>query len=345
MNTSARDPMVSVVIPAYNTAGFIGACLDSVLGQSFQDFEILLVNDGSPDTELLEKHLEPYSMRVRYWKQANRGPSAARNLAIGEARGRYIAFLDSDDFWLPQHLATQIAILQADQSLGLVYGDCLLRRNGTTIGRAFDREPQVHAVNFENLLQEECTVITSATVASRQAIIQAGFFDETLKRCEDFDLWLRLAFRGTRMANHRQVNVCHAISNSTLSADDYQMTCARMQVLAKLRAQLPLSQRLRDTLDKRYKWTEARAHLQRLKENIKAGEYEKALESAQQATLILENWKLRLAVLLLKYSPRALRSYYRIHESLLAARNRARELKSARALDSMLPVSTKSPSQ
>jgi glycosyltransferase involved in cell wall biosynthesis len=345
MNISARDPLVSVVIPAYNTAGLIAACVDSVLAQTLQDFEVIVVNDGSPDTALLEKNLEPYATRVRYLKQANSGPSAARNLAIRESRGRYIAFLDSDDVWLPQHLATQIAILQADQSLGLVYGDCLLTRNGTTIGTAFDREPQVQAVNFENLLQEQCTVITSAAIASRQAIVDAGLFDEELRRCEDFDLWLRLAFRGTRMANHRHVNVCHAVSNTTLSADDYQMACARMQVLAKLRQQVPLSAPLREMVERRYKLTEARAQLQRLKENIKAGEYEKALESAQHAALILENWKLRLAVLLLKYSPRALRSYYRIHESLLAARNRARELKSARALDSMLPISTKNPSR
>ncbi|HLZ39503.1 MAG TPA: glycosyltransferase family A protein [Candidatus Sulfotelmatobacter sp.] len=342
MNTSARDPLVSVVIPAYNTAPLIRECLDSVLAQSFQDFEVIVVNDGSPDTELLEQNLEPYATRVRYLKQSNRGPSAARNLGIRESRGRYIAFLDSDDVWLPQHLAAQIAILQADPSLGLVYGDSLLKRDGSIFGRTFERESQIHTVNFETLLQERCTVTTSAAVASRQALMEAGLFDESMRRCEDFDLWLRMAFRGTRMANHREISMCHTVSGSGLSADDYQMTRARLQVLEKVRAQLPLSPHLRDIVEKRYKWTEARAHLQQLKENIKSGDYDKALESAQHAALILRSWKVRLSILFLKYSPSTLGFYYRVHEHLLDARNRTRAQRSARELESALPVSMKS---
>ena len=92
-------PLVSVVIPAYNSSRYISGTLDSVLSQTLSNREIILVNDGSPDTTELESALQPYLPHFRYFKQENRGPSAARNLGIREARGRYVAFLDSDDLW------------------------------------------------------------------------------------------------------------------------------------------------------------------------------------------------------------------------------------------------------
>src|SRR6516164_8360493 len=96
-----EEPLVSVVIPAYNSSHFIAATVESVLSQTLSSFEIIIVNDGSPDTRELETALRPYSSQVRYFSQENRGPSAARNFAIGKAIGRYVAFLDSDDVWLP----------------------------------------------------------------------------------------------------------------------------------------------------------------------------------------------------------------------------------------------------
>src|SRR5277367_2362464 len=118
-------PQVSVVIPAYNAAAYNAGTLDSVFAQTFADFEVVLVNDGSPDTDALEQELKPYLTRIRYFKQANRGPSAARNLGIREAKGMYVAFLDADDFWLPQHLSSQISRLGGNKNLGLVYSDAL----------------------------------------------------------------------------------------------------------------------------------------------------------------------------------------------------------------------------
>jgi hypothetical protein len=330
-------PTVSVVIPAYNTATLIATCLDSVFTQTFCDFEVIVINDGSPDTELLEKNLAPYSTRIRYLKQPNRGPSAARNLGIRESRGQYVAFLDSDDFWFPQHLSTQMKVLQSDPQLGLVYSDSLLTRNGEIVGRTFDREEQMLPVTFESLLTERCTVGTSTTVALRQALIDAGLFDETMNRSEDFDLWLRMAFRGTCMTHHREINVCHALSVSGLSADGYRMTRARMDVLAKVRAQLPLTPERQQLLDEHYREIEAGAHLHQLKEYIRAGQFQSALDSARGAASIQPTWKLRLSISFLQHAPRLLRIYYGAHEKMLAMRNRARAARSARELRAALP--------
>ena len=166
-------PLVSVVIPAYNCADYIAATLKSVLAQKFTDWEVVVVNDGSPDTEALERELTPFLDSIRYLKQANGGPSAARNLGVREGRGRYVAFLDSDDLWLPDHLVNQVNLLQSDSSCVLVYSDSLLLREDAPIATAFERSPQTPPVTFASLVSEECSIGTSTVVASRQAILEA----------------------------------------------------------------------------------------------------------------------------------------------------------------------------
>src|SRR5689334_6850738 len=111
--TGQANPLVSVVIPAFNRAFILPEALDSVLAQTWKDFEVLVVDDGSTDNT--EEVLEPYVARhgVRFLRQANQGPAAARNRGIEAARGKYVAFLDSDDLWLPIKLAVQIPRMEA----------------------------------------------------------------------------------------------------------------------------------------------------------------------------------------------------------------------------------------
>ena len=107
-----KAPLVSVIVPAYRVSQFIPATLDSILAQTFQDFEIIVVNDGCPDTEELERVLEPYRSQIIYLRQDNQGIAGARNTGIRASRGVYIAPLDSDDLWYPEHLAAQLAVLK-----------------------------------------------------------------------------------------------------------------------------------------------------------------------------------------------------------------------------------------
>src|SRR5260370_36425543 len=99
-------PSVSVILPAYNTASLIAEALDSVFVQNYRTFEVIVINDGSPDTEALEQALTPYLERIVYVAQRNRGPPRARNTGIRRARGEFLAFLDSDDRWTPEYLAS-----------------------------------------------------------------------------------------------------------------------------------------------------------------------------------------------------------------------------------------------
>jgi glycosyltransferase involved in cell wall biosynthesis len=114
---SDRTPQVSVVIPAYNCAAYVGQAVDSVLRQTYTDWEIIVVDDGSrDDTKLI---LEQYGDRIRYIYQQNQGVSIARNRGIELARGEFIAFLDADDYFLPDKIAAQIAVFAAQPNLGI----------------------------------------------------------------------------------------------------------------------------------------------------------------------------------------------------------------------------------
>jgi len=108
-----RVPVVSVIIPAYNVAPFIGDTLRSVLAQTFSEYEVIIINDGSPDTVELESVLAPYLDRIIYLKQENQGAGAARNTGLRAARGEFVAFLDGDDQWLPAFLEKQLKLIRS----------------------------------------------------------------------------------------------------------------------------------------------------------------------------------------------------------------------------------------
>src|ERR1043165_2216673 len=131
-----QSPRVSVIIPAYNAAEFIGETLDSVYAQTFKDFEVVVVNDGSPDTEDLERELARFPEKLRYVKQENQGAAAARNTGIKNARGEFVAFLDADDTWLPMFLEKQIELVPRTQA-DFVSADALLTGNAPLAGRTF----------------------------------------------------------------------------------------------------------------------------------------------------------------------------------------------------------------
>lgn len=141
-----NDPTVSVVVPAYNAAAFVGRALDSILAQTFQDWEIVLVNDGSTDeTEaVVNRYARRIGRRLRCFRQPNAGCGAARNRGIDAARGRFVAFLDADDEFLPRKLERQLGLFQARPELGLVFSDmALVDLDGQRHDSAFDRDPTV----------------------------------------------------------------------------------------------------------------------------------------------------------------------------------------------------------
>jgi glycosyltransferase involved in cell wall biosynthesis len=318
------EPLVSVIIPVYKSAPYVVHALNSVLAQTFSRYEVILENDGSPDTELLEQLLKPYLTKIRYIKQDNRGPSGARNAAILEARGDYVAFLDSDDLWLPHHLETQLGILQKDPSLSLVYSNSFLLEDDIPIGTGFKagrngRQP----VTFETQLTEDACVSTSSVVARRQAILEAGFFDVTLRRCEDFDLWLRMAHCGFRMDYDSAVQICYRRRSGGLGADHALMMRARIEVYEKATS-LSISPAQRELISQQIARVKTELDIQRAKTSLRAREYDTALEAAKRASAAVDSWKLRLTVLGMRSFPRLFAKSYRVYDRLLRYRRRKR---------------------
>jgi glycosyltransferase involved in cell wall biosynthesis len=311
--------LVSVVIPAYQSSASICQALDSVFAQTFTNFEVIVINDGSPDTAELERVLQPYFPRIQYKKQPNQGPSAARNAGIIAARGKYIALLDADDYWFPDHLAKQVQLLQSDSSLSLVYSDCLLLRNQEPVGTAFGREPQLDTVSFEALIDEHCSIATSSIVASREALLETGLFDPRFIRCEDYDLWTRLAHTGRRMAFSRDVQLCHRVFNG-LSSDLDSMRQARIDVYERLASELELSARQRQLINQQITYTKAMSQVAQAKRFLVSGDYRKSRAAAQSANSVLHTFRLRILILGLRTAPRLFRALYRVYEALLSTR-------------------------
>src|SRR5205809_2555913 len=147
------NPLVTVIIPVWNSAAFIEETVKSVLGQTFRDYELIIVNDGSPDTVELEAVLLPYRSSLKYLRERHKGAAAARNAALRVARGTYIAFLDADDSWLATYLDQQIAFLKAHPDVDLVYADARLTGDSPLAGRTFmETAPSRGPVTLKSLL-------------------------------------------------------------------------------------------------------------------------------------------------------------------------------------------------
>jgi glycosyltransferase involved in cell wall biosynthesis len=324
-STSGGPPkvLVSVIIPAYQCAAYIIHTLNSVLAQTFNRYEIIVVNDGSPDTDVLERLLAPYLSSIRYIKQENGGASSARNLGVREAHGKYVAFLDSDDLWLPQHLAKQVELLESDPSLGLVYSDSLLLEEDAPIATAFERAPQAPQVTFEALVSESCSIGTSTTVVSRQALLDAGGFEDRRRRSEDFDLWLRMAHSGSGMRYSTGVQVCHRVANG-LAFDDDVMKESQIKVYEKILATLPVTTTQSVLLHDKIAELQARLQIEIAKKSLLSHNFPEALVAAKQANSVLKRPKISMAVWGLTFFPRILGATYRAYAQFLDQRHSRR---------------------
>ena len=185
-------PRVSIIIPAYNRLPMLREAVDSVLAQDFEDVEILVVDDGSTDGT--GEGMKKYGGRVKLLEHsANRGVSAARNTGILHAKGKYIAFLDSDDLWVKGKLRIQINFLDENPHYPLCYTDEIWIRRGKRVN------PMLKHAKFSGWIFEKCvplcTISPSSAMMRKTLFSRVGLFDEALPVCEDYDFWLRVSAR------------------------------------------------------------------------------------------------------------------------------------------------------
>jgi glycosyltransferase involved in cell wall biosynthesis len=311
-----RKPLVSVIVPAYGAAHHIATAIDSILAQDFEDHEVIVVNDGSPDTEELERALSPYGKRITYLKQDHLGPGAARNRGILAARGVMIAFLDADDYWLPNFLNDQLAFLN-DGRFDLVYADAMLAGDTPLAGRTFMQTvPSRGEVTLEALIAVRCTVLLSGVLARRSALIEAGLFDEQFTHSEDFDLWLRMARCGARLGYQQKVLLCKRERRSSLSAEVMTLLENALRVLKKTEATGGLTQSELSALGRSTKKIKAHLLLERGKKSLSAGDCDAAAEAIGEANNYYRSSKLMLVLLWLRLWPSLLLRFYRFRRGL-----------------------------
>jgi glycosyltransferase involved in cell wall biosynthesis len=317
-NTDLRPaPRVSVVIAAYNAARYISQALDSVKAQTFNDYEVIVVNDGSDDREELEQILQSHPLPISYISQENRGVSAARNAAIRIAKGEFYAQLDSDDQWTPDYLEVQLAFLRDNPDVALVYPNAKIIGDMGTAGLEFMKLcPSEGEVSFESLVRQQVSVLTCVT-ARMSAIRAAGMFDESLRSCEDFDLWLRIAKNVGRIAYHRQPLALYRRHEGSLSSDRVWMTRCLLDVFEKSARTLTLTPRETEVLHEETTRSRAVLCLFEGKRALNTGDAGTALARFSEAHAELRTPKLALVVFFLRHSPHLVIWTYALRERLV----------------------------
>lgn len=307
------QPLVSIIIPAYNVSNYIGEALRSVFIQDFKEYEVIVVDDGSTDTAELEKVLEPYRDRIRYIRQNNRGIGAARNTALRAAHGELIALLDSDDIWLEGKLTPQIEFMKSG-GYDMVYADALLFGDapwpeGTTF---MDRSPSNGEVTLHSLLNNECTPVVSTVIMRKDIVEQVGNFDEEDRNLtEDYDLWLRMARAGARIGYQKKVVAKYRYRSDSISASRIKLHEAALRVLQKTRRGMQLNPREAEALDRTAQRLESILMLERGKNLIVSGEVEAARAILSKAKETNSSWKIPAALLMLRMFPGLLQKYLR----------------------------------
>lgn len=191
---------VSVIIPSYNCAAYIVQTLDSILAQDYQDFEVIVVDDGS--TDATRSIVAGYAPRVRLIEQTNGGVCKARNRGIREASGDFVCLLDHDDYWFPDKLRVQVELLDSHPEVGVAYSAYLVWRQDS-----HGVFPSPHQLSSQSapsidasfsgwvyhLLLLDCMMLTSTSMFRREVFERCGAFDESLPFGEDWELWLRVS--------------------------------------------------------------------------------------------------------------------------------------------------------
>ena len=304
-------PVVSIIIPAYNVARYIGEAIQSVLQQDFTSYQIVVINDGSTDTPELEKILEPYQDQITYVKQANKGIAAARNAGLRVAQGEYLALLDADDVWFPFKLTHQFEFLRNNR-YDMVYGDAILFgeskwKEGTTF---MDNVPSVGEVSLESLLDLRSTIVVSTVVVRKDLLIRSGGFDESDRNIpEDFDAWLRLAQLGARIGYDRKVVAKYRSRSDSASSKRIKLHDGALRVLNKTRKTMKLTDPELEALTRTEQRLSALVRLERGKTMIVNGDFDTAFALLSEERKRNKSWKIAMTLVALQTFPGLLQKF------------------------------------
>jgi glycosyltransferase involved in cell wall biosynthesis len=240
---------VSVIIPTYNAARYIGKAIESVLAQTYKDYEIIVVDDGSTDNT--REVLIPYENHIHYIYQENQKLPAARNAGVAASSGQYLTFLDSDDLLLPDKLALQISSLEAQSKIGLIAsGWQYINEEGQLLG---ELRPWLNSsvINMESLLFQGLAPV-HAVLVRRSWFDDIGGFDSSLPYCEDMDFWYRLYLSGCEMSWEPAIVCQYRIHDANMTRNPREHFKTFFSVLDKVFVRPDLPDTIRQRKDELY---------------------------------------------------------------------------------------------
>ena len=229
MPGSDLRPLISVIIPAYNQADYLAAAVQSALEQTYSNLEVIVVDDGSTDEtpKIAQSFTDP---RVRYIHQENRGLSGARNTGIRNARGDFLTYLDSDDLFLPNKLSTLAQVFESSPEIGFAAGQAIpIDETDHQLGNIFDTPLPKDPSRL--LLGNPLHV--GSVLLRRKWQEEVGYFDESLRSYEDWDMWLRFGLAGCKMAWVNEPVSLYRFHTAQMTRIGTQMTTATFAVLDK----------------------------------------------------------------------------------------------------------------
>lgn len=232
------NELISVIIPTFNSARFLSKAIKSALEQSYQNIEILVVDDGSTDeTERIVKKWQKKDKRIRYLKhKKQKGLSAARNTGIGASKGKFIAFLDADDIWMEDKLEKQIKKIK--KGADLVYSDAILideegKKKKKTLWEEIKVMPRAGKDCLKFLFQKNFIVPASSLILKKEIFKKIGGFDERLRSVEDYDFCLRIVAQGCKISYLNSPTLFYRRSSQQMSSREIKMEFWRIYVLLK----------------------------------------------------------------------------------------------------------------
>jgi glycosyltransferase involved in cell wall biosynthesis len=230
MTIDRRSVKISVIIPTFNRVGRIGRAITSVLSQTIQADEIIVIDDGSSDET--SSVIEQYFPTVKYFRQRNKGVSSARNAGVRMAKGDWIAFLDSDDEWLPEKLSKQMKALSGNLQMKICHTNEIWYRNGRRVNPK-KRHEKVGGYIYRKCLPL-CIISPSSVIIHKSIFDEVGLFDESLPVCEDYDLWLRICSKWPVLYFREYLIIKYGGHEDQLSRKYWGMDRFRIRSLEKI---------------------------------------------------------------------------------------------------------------
>ncbi|MBV9181949.1 MAG: glycosyltransferase family 2 protein [Acidobacteria bacterium] len=300
--------MVSVIVPAFNTANYIGDTLESIFAQTDRDYEVIVINDGSPDSDELERIVGAYGNRIRYIRQENRGLAGARNTGIAHAMGEFLAFPDSDDLWLPNFLEEMMKFFRLNPSLDMACADCVFFGDTQLEGKSWQAlDPLDPPITLEKILPTHGGAFASFVLLRREIVARVGPFDEQLRLLEDYNYWLRLLHAGGNWAYVPKVLGKRRVHSESLTYNQEVVVPHAIVALERFLRLLDASGREAFLVKQEIMRSRSRLAVDCGRRKLADGDYQGARDCFLDAHRALPSKKLELTLVGLRWAPRSTR--------------------------------------